>query len=68
MKILKGEKTMVEIIDQKLSEKLKNKLLSYRLAQYQKYIERGLVFYQREVDDMIPSMVFEVEKVKEIAK
>jgi hypothetical protein len=68
LKLLNGERTMVEIIDQKLSEKLKNKALTYGLANYTKHIERGLIFYQREVDGMIPSMKFEVERKKEVAK
>lgn len=42
--------------------------MSYGLAQYTKHIERGLIFYQREVDGMIAPMKFEVEKKKEIAK
>lgn len=31
LKILKGEKTITEIIEQKLQEKLNNKIFTYRL-------------------------------------
>ena len=55
---------MGEIVDQKLSEKLKNKVLSYRTSQYTQHIERGLIFYQREVDGMIDTMKFDVERKK----
>lgn len=55
---------MVEIIDQKFSQKLKNKLLTYKLAHYTKHIENGLIFYQRQVDGMIVPMKFEVETKK----
>lgn len=45
LKIQRGEKTMAEVIDQKLQERLNNKIFSYRLPDYQKKIEKGLVFF-----------------------
>lgn len=68
MKKLKGEKTMLEVIDQKLQEKMNGKLFSYRLPDYKKKIEKGLIFFIKEVDGMVASIQFEVEKIQEVVK
>lgn len=57
---------MAEIIDQKLQERLNNKVFVYKLPDYKKKIEKGLVFYIREVEGMVDSIKFEVEKISSI--
>ena len=62
LKMQREERTLAEVIDLKFKEKLKQNLIQYRIEKYEKCVEKGMIFFVREVENMVKSMEFPVQK------
>lgn len=66
LKLRNKEKTLMELIDDKIVEKLKERVFVWKLLNYEKSLESFLVFYRREVEGLCEPIKFLTNREVEI--